>query len=461
MTEKSPDKYKTVIRSIRSHFLNYLFIAAAGSVMVVISSAIVKAYLVKAPLDKAIPRMESGETDELLEDFDKSSRWEHLFPALKMRRDAVSVRCYSRRNELGKAMGVADAMTGYSPDAASLSGIIADLKTMREREASTPDKLAFIATQAEAVAVKGLNMLFKRQNATMGMDNWTGYNCLLQELRYASNVEGIKALSSKLNEYHPDAAFTISVRQFLGDLEKGLTPVKPPPEPVVQDATFVAQPVLEPDSDAPFGWATVNRNDTSLFDSSGKFLQKAPSGSLIAIDDTRDSKSGRIATGSLILRNTQVNGIVVLERDVTLRRGYFNGLDSDVKDKLLRRAELSKSLADAEELLRENLLKKNPNYLNYMKVRAEHEILWKEINTLTKVFESSTGMEREKAADKLRLLKPKSVAMGIRIKKAKSDYDDWAESNGSNLDSVSSPEIENLRNQIGHVEEQLQQIGFL
>lgn len=448
MTEeqKEVSKGRRIAKSIRRHFINYIFIAVAGSMCVVAISALVKAYRVKSPLDKAVEYLAANRSDDLLDQLETSARWEGRYPSLKPRRDALAIRCHVRKGELSEAMGIADAMA-----TASFHGGGAFLAFVKgfvppDSVKSTVDRFSYFINHMEIPVAAGIDQIFRKQNNALLLDRWSGYNDLADELKAKQDIDGIDKLLATAQKYHPESKFTKSLAQYAEEAHR-------------LAKKGVSMPRPDSMSDAPFGWAIVNREQVTAYNNTGAFLRKVTAGTIVEVDEIRNSKSGNIVMGSLRFRNSEEPGVVLLAKELSLKRGLLFEVDQAVLDKLYARAELTQKIADANESARDRIIKSNPYYAEYSKLSAEYKELWKEIDSVTANFKATTGPEREKYADRLRTLKNTNINLGNKLKAAKANSGDWARANADKLSIA--PEAANLKNQLNQIEEELKDLGYL
>ncbi len=438
--ERKSSSARNIARSIRRHLVNYVFIAIAGTMIVTCASTMAKAYWVKRPLEKADAYLSDNKLDELLQALDKTSRWEELFPSLKPRRNTIAIRCYARKNEIGKAMGIADAMVTSSSQTETVMDFVRGF-VPPDTVTTLVDRFSYFINHMEKPLATLINAKFSKQNTALSLSAWSGYDYLTKELKAANNKAGLESVLKTCREYHPEASFTLSLSNFMAGIKGS------------------GRDIPHPDSEAPIGWAVVKAEKTSLYDKSGSFLARASRGSLIEVDEMRDSKSGEIVIGSLKYRNSQTPGVVALAKDLTLKRGLLFELDPALMDKLYTRAELARRLVEAQESAKRNAANANPHAAAYKQALEEYRALKSKSDEITAKFKTATGPEREKYANELRLLKPKSVGVINKYKAAKSKHDAWEKANGGR--TVTSPEVTNLTAQLNQIEAELRQLGHL
>lgn len=433
-------KARRIARSFRRHLFNYVFIAIAGSVCIMAVSTLAKAYWVKRPLEKASSCLADNKIDELLSAIDRTSRWESLYPSLKPRRDTIAIRCHARKNEIGKAMGIADAMVNSSFNSPSFLDFLRGFIPPDSVD-TIVDRFSYFINHMEKPLAALVNAKFQKQNIQLGINGWSGYTCLTEELKAANNKDGLAKVLNTCRKFHADSPFTADLARFI----EGVTQAK--------------KEIPHPDAEAPIGWGMVSKEEISVFDGSGKFLTKATAGTIVEVDEIRESKSGEIVIGSLRYRSSEKPGVVVLAKDLALKRGLLFEVDAGILEKLYTRAELTQKIAEAMESASAAAASANPHANEYTKLADEYKALWSEINDLTAKFNSNTGVEREKYGDKLRLLKPRSVTINNDIKDVKAKYEAWAKANGNG--KVTSAEADNLRIQLRQVEAELRELNYL
>ncbi len=438
-------KGKKIAKSIRRHLMNYIFIAIAGSIGVMLISALAKAYRVKSPIDKAIAYLAADRSDDLHDQLERSARWEELYPSLKPRRDVLAIKCLARKGELGKAMGIADAMATTSFQQQSPIDFIQGFVPPESVE-TTVDRFSYFINHMEIPIAVVVDRIFRKQNTALLIDRWSGYNDLATELKSKGDNAAIVRLHSTAKTHHPDSKFTKALTKYVEEAKRLGAKGQKMPRPDQRE-------------DAPFGWAMVNREQISAYNSTGEFLRKVTAGTIVEVDEIRNSKSGNIVMGSLRFRNGETPGVVLLAKDLSLKRGLLFEVDEAILKKLYARAELTQKIAEANASAKERRLKSNPHYAEYLKVSKEYTALRKTADRIMAQFKATTGAEREKHADALRTLKNKKVILSNKLKSAKATHDDWARANAHK--TATGSESTNLKNQLNELEAELTQLGYL
>jgi len=447
MSEANGSKALQIAKSIKRHFVNYICIALFGSICVIIGSVIIKAYLVKGPLDKAPSIMAANDCRKMIELIENSSRWEPLFPALKPRREGIAVRCYARNDQLGKAMGIADAMASMPPPNMDITDYLKSFVPPDSHETAV-DRFAYFISRLEIPVAAGINFIFRKQNTALLIDQWSGYNELTKELKTTGDINSLEKLLSTAKTYHPDSIFTKELNKYMDQARALVRQGKALPKPP------------DPTDDAPFGWAIVRTDGAGVYDNSGNFIQKVTRGTLIEIDEIRDSRSGQIVSGSLYFRSNQKPDVVMRTKDLTLKRGLLFELDEQTLNSLLKRAELTRRISEEEESARARFTASNPYAAEFESARKEYLEFEARAKDLTEKHKTATGTEREKYFEELRIMKGKGIALTSKLKEIKAKYSEWIQANGNGI-ITTSPETATLKQQLAQVEEQLEQIGLL
>ena len=444
-TAAVPGKSRQLGRAIRRHFVNYLFIAIAGTILVTVGSTLAKAYWTKAPCDKAAPLLADGKANEVLDMLQSSSRFETMFPSLRPRRDILTIRCHIRQNELEKAMGIADAMASTPYEGISFP------KFMRgfvppETVTELVDRFSYFINHMERPLAAAVDQIFRKQNVQTQLNGWSGYSSLADELKAANNSDGLTRLLTTVRRNHPDAPFTESLTRYMDKAQRLAKSGKKMPHPNAI-------------KNAPIGWAYVKAPNTSIFDSTGSRDRIVAEGTLIEVDEIRDSKSGTIIVGSIHYRKSQKNGIIVRAKDLALKRGLIFEIDASVKAKLFTRAELTQKIANSKKSAQDRLSSQNPHLAEYKRVKAEYDTFWNRVNDITAKHKTATGTQREKYFAELRVMKGKDIALGQKLKASKTKAQSWIKAN-SHL-AAAGPEVAQLKQQLDQVESELQQLGYL
>ena len=447
MTEKKASKNsRNIGKSIRRHLVNYILIAAGGSVCVMAASTLAKAHTVKSPLNKASSYLESNRSKDLIDQIETSARWESMFPGLKPRRDCLAIRCYARNDQLSKAMAIADVMATPPTESASFLDFFRNFLPPQSVDGAV-NRFSYILNHMQIPLASTINLIFTKQNSALLMTQWSGYKDLSDELKAAGDLHGLEKVLATAKRYHPDDKFTRSLTQYVEQAQRLAKLGKKMP---------TATTGL---GNSTFGWALVKKEEISVFDGTGSFLVKASKGTLLEIDEVRDSKSGKIVRGSIHYRNSQKGGVVARATDLTLKRGHIIELDKATLDLLLTRAEITQQIADAKSSAKKRRANQNPYADPYRKLAAEYKTFRKSATDIAAKHKKATGQQRAKYAAQLRKFKPRKINLDRQIKEVKENYTSWRDSN-SQLPSA-PPEVAGLTVELEKVEAQLRQLGYM
>jgi hypothetical protein len=247
MTEKKASQNsRNIGKSIRRHLVNYVLIATVGSLCVMVASTLAKAHTVKSPLDKASSYLASDRSKDLIDQIETSARWESMFPGLKPRRDCLAIRCYARNDQLSKAMAIADAMATPPTESTSFLDFFRNFPPPKSVDGAV-NRFSYILNHMQIPLASTINLIFEKQNSSLLMTEWSGYNDLSDELKATSDLNGLGKLMATAKKYHPNDKFTQSLTQYVEQAQRlaKLGKRMPTPTTGLENSTF--------------GWALVKK----------------------------------------------------------------------------------------------------------------------------------------------------------------------------------------------------------
>lgn len=401
--------------------LRRLLLGVLGLLVLFVLTALWRVQRVTQALDTAVLCLAQGSPGTALAHLDRVRRWSAPYPELAARRLELTVRCHVRRTDIPKARMTADELGRLSV----APQIPADWAGWGD---------ASLGGLARAMGLFG--------TARTIPGPLRGLDVLTEELQKAGQHEALKAIEQdrqRLAEAaaavaRPVPAPTVAAPPATTPAAVALAPAGTslPPAPPAAPAKVTLGPV-PPDADEaakPAQWGVVMAAKAPAFGLNGAFRQHLPAGTIVDIAEVVESNEGQ----ALRCRVADSTGptIFVRARDVETVQGALASAGTQEKSLRKRRAELKCRI----EALRNEPpaatgataargSSGNPHAREYEKARAAQDAFRKKANDLVARMEASTGAERMKYADELRLMKGEEGPVAQAFETAKQAFDKW------------------------------------
>jgi hypothetical protein len=413
-----------VKRNWTSIVANYLFVALLGVAGVLVGTEFWRAHYVRATLARSECVLEAGHPGAALAHLNRVKPWSASYEALERRRLCLVVRCHVLRMEMAEAQAAAAIVLDANPDLRLALGQIAPMDYM---------------------LTSLVDFVWLRRDPGVTLGPWAGYRALIRELRLQGRDDAVEAALERGAARFPDGHWPDDVLAFVCDRPA------PMPSPAVRRVFFTPAPApaatssvaaTPPSSETPTGepapaaaesgrWAVVRALEGHAYDVSGKFQHPLPTGSLLDVQEVRDTASGRLAVCRGAGADPAGAPIVVPWGELDMHVGRLADADPTERELRSRRAvvaariERSRQAHPADAALSEA----NPHATAYRKARGDLDALRRRAESAQARWETSTGGERMKYADELRSMKPEQVRLEADCEKARVRAEEWAAAN--------------------------------
>jgi hypothetical protein len=222
-----------------------------------------------------------------------------------------------------------------------------------------------------------------------------------------------------------------------------------PPEPAV------VEPV-KPVVDIPYSgeWGLTTDPATPVYSLRGKKMGTVQAGNIFVVLERKRTSKGEFLKCAFLRRTEKP--IILKPKDTILYKCDINATSDSQRKLCVRQARLLGAIAARENKLKEKSLSKNPYAADYKKIRSEYREMAEKSNSYLKQYNDTSGAERMKAADQLRLIKPEVEAAKHRYSAVKKKYKSWKTSHAVGSYSFSQDsKIKQLRQELAEVERKL------
>lgn len=262
------------------------------------------------------------------------------------------------------------------------------------------------------------------------LNEWAGYETLLDELVSRRDTEGLNALADDLISRFPRSPIAILANSARGELQPAApVPTMPHASPSTQPPTAPANPAALPPSSIPdpdpaaaapdvmppprpASWGIVtNASAMALNPQTGKPVRPLKVGDVLVIEGACTLQDVPAFTGTLILNNRNVPDLAFSGKDLELRNGAFDAVPPVEVALRSRLAEIQAEENALQPKLARELASLSPEENAYRQSKAKMDAFQREVDALNVKLQKATGPDRMAVLDKLRLLKYQEQAL--------------------------------------------------
>jgi hypothetical protein len=202
-----------------------------------------------------------------------------------------------------------------------------------------------------------------------------------------------------------------------------------PPDELAKSARSDAD--VRPAATAVHGgfWGVVTTAQARVFNSDGHFLSAVPAGTLVDIVSLKQTRSGKVAEGSVLAGQQTLTEALVRARDLEIVAGQLSAAPREERQLRVRYAELVQRLNELDKGPAPDGDSENPFALEFKKAKDDYVQYWRKIHKLQTARDTVTGDERVRYEDELRRLKAMNLRLSRAYERAKAKYNGWKNDN--------------------------------
>ena len=284
-------------------------------------------------------------------------------------------------------------------------------------------------------------------------------NWLLQK-RYPSPAETATMPLAALDEIYQadgDEASRRHIRELIASAPPPTT-VESDPDSPTPPTTASSTPPPRRHIDQNSEWGVTSAEGARAYSTSGKFIGRLPVGTVMEINDIRQSPKGDLASCTL---GNPVAGmpaqVLIKSKDLTTWRGAL--ADVSPQERKLRgdQASLQANIESRVVAIGKGHEQRNPNNAAYQSALSNYRDVYKRSEALKKLRDSTTGVKRQEAANKLKQMKGEGAAVSRKYEAIKIDYEAWKRSNpppSANDDKT----ILRLRRRVDQIDDEIRRL---
>ncbi len=206
-------------------------------------------------------------------------------------------------------------------------------------------------------------------------------------------------------------------------------------------------------------WGVIKNPGTPVFNRAGKYLRAIEAGTLADIIDIRDTQEGQLAICTLLYQGREVPDVLVMTRDLDLRRGSLDRANPRERDLRVQHAQLGERIAERENELARQAKSANPHAARYEKARNAYLEFARRAEDLQKKRDAASSADRIKYADQLRMMLGDGQSLRREYEASKKEYDNWNAARGGRVALPHDTELARLQSQRDRIENELRALG--
>lgn len=237
------------------------------------------------------------------------------------------------------------------------------------------------------------------------------------------------------------------------------SPTSPATAPADNTAPLVAGKPLPPPTQGSKAWAMLT-NGASYYALSGENRGQLPGGTVMDIEDKKDTDKGEMSLGQVERNDTMVGPYLVANADLV----RFNMSRSEVPTEtvaLLKqyyslKGQLAQRIAD----IKKQAVSANPFAAAYADAAQNYNSFGQREKTLTAKRDAASGADRMRYVDTLREMIPEGQRLLRKVEDTKARYNKWKADNPHTptADTVNDAQAQELRRQIAALEPKVKEI---
>lgn len=217
---------------------------------------------------------------------------------------------------------------------------------------------------------------------------------------------------------------------------------KKPSDDLLEPPSFLGIYVAK--KNEPSTWGIIIK-ETPFYTGKGENQGTVKGGELFRFTKTITSSKGEMAVCQFVNRKEDAEtAYLVKKADALLFTGDYTKLHSTQLAALQRYYLLRGQVAAKREVILLNAAEKNPYFREYQRLYKAYTVLAEEAKKLEERQNATTGMEREKAMEALRVLKVKEAPISKEYAEIRKKYNDWKAAN-IDIEKLTNKNIDIMR----------------